>query len=209
MANKSQLQTPIYIFCSNVILTLYHQPATYLRFVMATAYFPRTVPMSRKTQKMIDTRRTISTFVDSQIFDVNVNNRPVASFPRHYLQHIRRFIWHEDSIRIVLRLGDQLNIPCELENNIKMILWYMDEVFKRLVAEIPRRIQDTAEYHSRTFDSYLKIEYWVGRHEPTHLRDYRRANDLNIDQTNVDQFGESSCTLCHFFILTLRRLECV
>ncbi|KAF8438807.1 hypothetical protein L210DRAFT_3504575 [Boletus edulis BED1] len=125
---------------------------------------------------------------ESRLFDVLTNNgRYEALFPDHYLEHVRRYCWREDCIRMVLEFGDKLQIPHTLQYNLEMVLWYMDEVFNRLEAETKRDVEKDPICRSKTFDSYLKIEYWVSHHEPTHVRDYRRSHNRNINCSYVGE----------------------
>ena len=70
-----------------------------------------------------------------------------------------------------------------------MILCYMDEVFKHFIMELPEEVDgDTA---CKMFESYWKIEYWVGHHEPIHVWNYYHSNDQNIDCSDVKEIGMS------------------
>ena len=105
-------------------------------------------------------------------------------------------MWREDCLRLVLHLHKEIDISDQLHKNLKMILWYMDEVFKRFVAELPKRLNENDASRSQTFDRYLKVEYWVGRHEPVNVRNYRRSNNQNIDRSVVTELGMYSLSSC-------------
>lgn len=130
--------------------------------------------------------------------EISVNSSVVASIPTHYLKHVRQFLWREDCLRLVLHLYNNVEIPRPLYNNLKLVLYYMDEIFKRFIAELSKGPDDDDDYlRSKTFDSYLRVEYWVGRHEPVHVREYRRSNDQNIDRGDITTLGECSpCFHC-------------
>lgn len=155
---------------------------------MATIYFPQRAPNDERANRLVLQRRAIHDR-DGSPSEVSVDSEVVASIPTHYIKHIKRFFWREDCIRLVLHLHNKVPISHRLQKNLKMILWYMDHVFKRLVAELPDELDKNDASRSSTFDCYLKVEYWVGRHEPVHVRNYRRSNDRNIDRSDVEELG--------------------
>src|SRR6266568_5063198 len=155
---------------------------------MATIHFPQTAPTDARVTKLIMKRRAIH-HCENSLSQVSVDRSVVASIPSQYLDHIKRFIWREDCLRLVLHLYNVIDIPQKLHRNLKMVLCYMEEVFKCFIAEIPKELDQNNTSRSRTFDSYLKVEYWVGRHEPVYVREYRRSNDRNIDRSDVQKLG--------------------
>ena len=173
-------------FTTTRFLFTYHTPTS----TMATIYFPQKAPTESHANRLILKRHKIHER-DKCPTQISVDTSMVASVPPHYVDHIKRFVWREDCIRLVLHLNDEIEIP-QLEKNLKMILWYMDEVFRRFVVELPQRLDENDATRSNTFDNYLRVEYWVGRHEAVNVRDYRRSNDRNINRTNVEELGMSS-----------------
>ncbi|KAG6369567.1 hypothetical protein JVT61DRAFT_14272 [Boletus reticuloceps] len=154
---------------------------------MATLLFPDHLPLNGGTLIHINTRREIQRFADNVAFGITVEGETARILPIHYLDHIRRFFWREDCIRLVLQFYAKIIIPSDLEENLQLVLAYMDEVFKCFVAEFPPYSELLPTSRSKTFDNYLKIEFWVGRHEPTHVRDYRRSNERNLDRSDITE----------------------
>jgi len=162
---------------------------------MATTYFPQKAPNDACANDLILKRRAIQK-PDGCPFQISVDSSVVVSIPSHYVRHMERFMWREDCLRLVLHLHKEIDISDQLHKNLKMILWYMDEVFKRFVAELPKRLNENDASRSQTFDRYLKVEYWVGRHEPVNVRNYRRSNNQNIDRSVVTELGMYSLSSC-------------
>ena len=96
----------------------------------------------------------IHKFTNTWIFDIVVNGIYAKSFPSYYLNHIQHFLWRKDGIRIVLYFFNSLSIHHGLWKNLEIVLWYTDEVYSCLVAEIPLDIDRNFIYCSWTFESY-------------------------------------------------------
>jgi hypothetical protein len=166
---------------------------------MTSLHFPESVPGNETVQRLVAIRRKIQTFGDDHNFGIFVNQEVEGLFPIYYLDHIRRFFWREDCLRMVLHFCNTSILPLALQDNLRMVLAYMDEVFNNFVKEIPQEYS-LMNTRSKTFDAYLKIEFWVGRHEPPYVRQYRRANERNIDRSCVMECGTS---LVRFQILII------
>jgi len=172
---------------------------------MATLHFPDHVPKGVKLGRLLSTRRIVRVYENTSLVDVETNGDVLMSLTERYVKHIQYFVWREDTIRLVIHFARQLKIETELENNLKMILWYMDEVHNAIVDQSDPDITEDSPFRSPVFDSYLFIEYFVGRHEPLNVRQYRRDQDRNIDRGDIMECGESSSIL-HATCLNRHRL---
>ncbi|KAF8438805.1 hypothetical protein L210DRAFT_931441 [Boletus edulis BED1] len=61
------------------------------------------------------------------------------------------------------------------------------EVDKNFGIVIDKGIDLIPTARSKTFDTYLKVEFWVGCHEPPHVRQYLHTNNRNIDRSDVTE----------------------
>ncbi|KAF8435842.1 hypothetical protein L210DRAFT_934798 [Boletus edulis BED1] len=153
---------------------------------MATVYYPDHVPGKVKLARLLKMKRDVVTYENSSNFAVHSRGQPTCFLPGYYLDHMNRFIWREEAIRLVLQFRNQLDISDELEGNLKMVLWYMDDVFDRILAETEGNSVAYAILHSDIFDSYSVIEFFVRRHEPKSVVTFRRREDINLDRARID-----------------------
>ncbi|KAI6140227.1 hypothetical protein BKA82DRAFT_4019520 [Pisolithus tinctorius] len=104
-------------------------------------------------------------------------------------RHVRLSPGEKKAIRLVLRFKKKGEVQVEepLVENLTMILAYMNRVFVQVVVEAKKvkRTDRTLDWRSPTFDNYLLIEYFVRRHEPAQVRNYRRNNDHNINRASI------------------------
>ncbi|KAI6155863.1 hypothetical protein BKA82DRAFT_4011275 [Pisolithus tinctorius] len=119
----------------------------------------------------------------------HADDKVVVELPHHYYEPIQAFTWREKAIRLVLRFKKKGEVQVEepLVENLTMILAYMNRVFVQVVVEAKKvkRTDRTLDWRSPTFDNYLLIEYFVRRHEPAQVRNYRRNNDHNINRASI------------------------
>lgn len=159
---------------------------------MATHHYPDHVPGATKFRRLLKTTRKVVTYTNSTSFAVFCDGVSACVLPARYIDHIRRFIWREDAIRLVLNHNNVVDIPELLEENITLVLWYMDNVFDRLVTESNLERAATAPFRSDVFENYLIIEYWVRRHEPKNITRFRKQNSRNLDRSSLKDCGKSN-----------------
>ncbi|KAN0101315.1 hypothetical protein V8E55_001299, partial [Tylopilus felleus] len=108
--------------------------------------------------------------------------------PDSYHAHLQRFVWREEAIRLVLAHEEELELSEDFVDNITMFMWYMDNVFKRMMIESGPKVKKAeSSYHSPTFDNYLLVEHCVRRHEPVNVRAWRRTTDVPFEDFNVHE----------------------
>lgn len=182
-----------------------HKP-THTLALMATTFFPESRTGGRKLAELIENDRKTEFVADQENkasnwacqvvvgFDEKRGSLRVARFPSHYMEVIRAFLWRESAIRLVLQWRAKLGVTKLMEDNLGRILKYMDTIFTRLCKEAANVASEDRdpEWRCKVFDSYLAIEFFVGRHEPSMVREFRRHSDVNIDRVNVAQVGQKS-----------------
>ena len=160
---------------------------------MPTILFPENIPSKQKLKRLLATRRQVTIDNKTNLVCVAVNGRTMLTLPlQHYLIHIQHFLWREDAIRLVLHYSAQLNVSEELSDNLKMCLWYMDLVMEGMISESGPTVTDKSTFRSEVFDWYLVLEYWVRRHEPLKVREFRRNSDRNLNHSSTNECGECS-----------------
>ncbi|KAI6137533.1 hypothetical protein BKA82DRAFT_4023803 [Pisolithus tinctorius] len=119
----------------------------------------------------------------------HADDKVVVELPHHYYEPIQAFTWRGKAIQLVLRFKKKGEVEVEepLVENLTMILAYMNRVFVQVIVEAKKvKCTDrTLDWCSPTFDNYLPIEYFVRRHEPAQVRNYRRNNDHNINRASI------------------------
>ena len=173
---------------------------------MATIYFPESRPSEHKLAALIEDCRKIELAPDHQNeasswtcqvalgFDAKGGLPQVACFPSHYTEVISAFVWRENAIRLVLQFHTELRVTKLMQDNLGRILQYMDAILCCLAQEagnVASKDRDP-KWRCKVFDSYLAIDFFVGRHEPSMVRNFRRQSDLNIDRVDVAQIGQKS-----------------
>ncbi|KAG9318960.1 hypothetical protein JVU11DRAFT_1075 [Chiua virens] len=109
--------------------------------------------------------------------------------PKRYLRPLECFLWWESAICLVLHHINVLEVPEDLHENLKMVLWYMDNIFNQIIRTSDLKITDATDFASAVFNDYLRIEYLVRCHEPKHVTKYQRENALNLDRSVLDEFN--------------------
>ncbi|KAI6096127.1 hypothetical protein F5141DRAFT_1067849 [Pisolithus sp. B1] len=155
---------------------------------MSHAYFPESVPEDATLNALMNKRRTIEGSEATRcIMKVHVlaNKTQEINLPGSYCNHMRHFVWRENAIWLVLSRSDDLKVEEGLSEMLKKVLWYMGGIFERICVESRKATAREPEWHSETFDSYLQIEYYVLRHEPWLIREFRHNHDMNINRCKV------------------------
>lgn len=157
---------------------------------MATAHYPNHVPGATKLNRLLKTTRHVVQYNHTPSFAVFSDGASACQLPQRYLDHLRRFVWREEAIRLVLRHRNELDLPEILEDNLKMVLWYMDCLFDRLAAEANQDRNMNAAFRSDIFENYLIIEYCVRRHEPKAITKFRSESQIVLDRTSLKRCGK-------------------
>ncbi|KAI9449803.1 hypothetical protein HD554DRAFT_2180939 [Boletus coccyginus] len=152
---------------------------------MATIHYPENVPTNQKLQRLLRTVRKVLVFEGSTLVDIKSDGNVMFSLPESYRDHLLRFVWREDVIRLLLTHAGELQLSEDLADNLGMLLTYMDNILKHVAKEPWREIGE-GSYRSQLFDSYLLIECRVGRHEPTNVRAWRRNNDMALEYDDIE-----------------------
>lgn len=176
---------------------------------MTTNYYPDNVPTAQTLRRMLNTHRKVCASMERSPVDVSIEGDIVLTLPWSYRIHIQRFVWREEAIRLVLDHTRDLKLSEDLADNLKMLLCYMDNVFKRIVAESKPFVEEGSNDRNTVFDKYLRTEYLVRRHEPMKVREWKRENDTILEDGDVDGYGKCSSLTNATSSLNLGRLASV
>ena len=70
------------------------------------------------------------------------------------------------------------------------ILVHIDNMIKSLLhPAVGLSVNEAEEYHSKSFEEYLIIEFLLGQHDPTIMQEYRETYDVNIQRMSLKDFG--------------------
>jgi len=162
---------------------------------MSMSHFPDGVPTETELQGLLAIRREVKTdglagnngWTCAVYSEGNIDQ----VLPSHYHDHLKEFFWREASISLVLTFRKELSIPQELQNTVAKVLKFMNIVYMCLKRDAKRVqvVSHTPEWRSTTFDRC--IEYWVKRHEPFLVREFRRKNKVVVNQ-HIKGLGEYS-----------------
>lgn len=168
---------------------------------MATSYYPNDVPTTQTLRRLLETHRKVWSDAHSRVVEVAIDGKVLLVLPDSYHAHLQRFVWREEAIRLVLAHEEELELSEDFVDNITMFMWYMDNVFKRMMIESGPKVKKAeSSYHSPTFDNYLLVEHCVRRHEPVNVRAWRRTTDVPFEDFNVHECGECRFPYeCHAF----------
>ena len=174
---------------------------------MTTTFFPKNVPSARRLGPLLTTRLTarstppedndkgwtceLRSAQEDRARDAQI------TLPQHYYDHIRRFAWRWEVLSLVLQFAEQLDAPSAVLRHLQMMLVYMEAIQGELEKEAKavKRDERTGDWRCRILDLYLITEYCAHRHDPYHVREYRRHGDVNINRIDADKLGETRIQL--------------
>lgn len=110
--------------------------------------------------------------------------------PKSYQGHLRRFLW-----RHALFMGIESNIHEKLDADnrriIKRYISYMDAILAALIQGCRGEKGVNVYYRSKTFDLYLVVEFFIGRHDYQSGDQWRRTHKMPLLETvDVMKLGE-------------------
>ena len=170
-------------------------------------YFPESEPGPRKIAQLLAQGRVVKLIPKGEEwtkwtchvqvgYDEKCGLPILVQLPHHYGEAINAFVWREQALWLVLQFKEELCLMPNIITNFSMVLAYMDAILCRLAEEASHVKEEdrTQKWRCKVFDDYLAIEFYVSRHEPRFIRDFRRKHDLNIDCVNVAEIGQNSRT---------------
>lgn len=172
---------------------------------MSDLLFPNTVPTSKELSliKQVEYRPKITD--SSDFFSIHVFNTKTMGatesdirIPNWYYQHVLRFLWRH---RLFLAIHGNSKIKFDRGHRtmIRRYIAYMDAVMEGLLMGCRIAEGNDVTYRSRTFEMYLAVEFYIGRHEFDVCDTWRRANKQPIlEAIDVKDLGEYHRTCALF-----------
>lgn len=170
---------------------------------MADRFFPNTIPTTNELNLIMLVRYVLGPdkrggqdFCQVLAKDWVTKRRSYKDgilVPSTYLVHLQHFLWRELAfMEVYLRAGKQeVEIPPGLSPLLQKYIMYMDGMLEGLLTTA-RKNQSNAQYRSSLFDSYLVVEYFVGRHEYDVVGNWRLKNaDTILECEDAFKLGKS------------------
>lgn len=158
---------------------------------ITNCYFPISVPDQNELRLILLVCYTLSTKKSTYgFFTVKMRNCEICLpsdpstilVPLQYKEHLHHFLWQETLFMEVVsqRTTGRLTLSQKAMSLADHYIMYMDGMLEGLLTTARKRENDPG-YRSVTFDTYLVVEYFVGRHDEHNIAgQWRKSHPSTI-----------------------------